>query len=306
MKVGLVLGGGGLAGATFHAAALAALEIDLGWDARRADVILGTSSGALTGALLTLGVTGADLAAFISGAPLPADHFLVRRGAELPDLPAVTWRHFMPRPRTQDLRRLARAFQSPGAAILGMLPHGTVDLEHHIGFLEAEAWPASDLRICAVRQDDHELVVWDGAGPASLAVAVAASSTIPGYARPIRVGDHDYVDGGLRSPTNADTLLDDGLDVALILSPMTPDSGSSIGIRGALNMWASRRLRREVTALRQAGTEVIVLRSPTELGRAATSPFVSLRKRPKGSVAEALISVGDQTPRLRALLGQRT
>jgi len=41
-RVGLVLGAGGLTGVAYLAACLAALENDLGWDARSADLIVGT------------------------------------------------------------------------------------------------------------------------------------------------------------------------------------------------------------------------------------------------------------------------
>ena len=297
LRTGLVLGGGGLAGASFHAAALAALEIDLGWDARRADVILGTSAGALTGALLRLGVSGTDLAAFISGAPLPANHFLVRRGVRLPDLPTVRWQHFVPWPHSRQIRRLGSALRNPASALFRMLPDGQVDLRPHFDFLGDE-WPSGDLRICAVSEDDHELIVWGGAGEVPLTDAVVASSSIPGYATAVVIGDRSYVDGGVRSPTNADVLLHDNLDLALVLSPMTPDSGSNLGLTGILKRWAGRRLAREVRMLRRAGAEVIVLRSPAALGRAATNPFVSLRKRPRGALAEAFLSVGEQTPRL--------
>ena len=307
MKTGLVLGGGGLAGASFHAAALAALEIDLGWDARGADVILGTSAGALTGALLRLGVSGTDLAALVSGAPLPAKHFLVRHGVHLPELPAMRWQHFVPRPLPRHIRRLGGALTNPASALFRMLPDGQVDLRPYFDFLEdhlGDEWPPGDLRICAVSEDDHELVVWGGAGGVHLTDAIVASSSIPGYATAVVIGDRSYVDGGVRSPTNADVLIHDNLDLALVLSPMTPDSGSNLGLTGILKRWAGRRLAREVRMLRRAGTEVIVLRSPAALGRAATNPFVSLHKRPRGAVAEAFLSVGEQTPRLRELLGE--
>ena len=301
LKTGLVLGGGGLAGVSFHAAALAALEIDLGWDARKADVIVGTSAGALTGALLRLGVCGSDLAAFVSGAPLPANHFFVRRGVRLPDLPPVRWQHFVPWPHSRQIRRLGSALRNPASALFRMLPDGPVDLKPHFDFI-GEEWPSSDLRICAVSEDDHELVVWGGGGGVHLTDAIVASSSIPGYATPVVIGDRSYVDGGLRSPTNADVLIHDDLDLALVLSPMTPDSGSNLGLTGVLKRWAGRRLAGEVRMMRRAGTEVIVLRSPAALGRAATNPFVSLHKRPRGAVAEAFLSVGEQTPLLGELL----
>src|SRR4051812_32601356 len=69
-RVGLVLGGGGVLGQAFHAGTLAALEHDIGWDARDAEVIVGTSAGALGGAALRSGVPASALAAWCVGAPL--------------------------------------------------------------------------------------------------------------------------------------------------------------------------------------------------------------------------------------------
>ena len=52
----------------FHAGVLLALHHDLGWDARDADVIVGTSAGSIVGALLRVGVTPEDLAAWATDA----------------------------------------------------------------------------------------------------------------------------------------------------------------------------------------------------------------------------------------------
>ena len=48
-RVGLVLGGGGVVGQAYHAGVLAVLEHDFGFDARTADMIVGTSAGSITG-----------------------------------------------------------------------------------------------------------------------------------------------------------------------------------------------------------------------------------------------------------------
>src|SRR3972149_9166718 len=50
-RVGLVLGGGGVTGAAFHFATLFSLRMATGWDPGDADVIVGTSSGAVVAAL---------------------------------------------------------------------------------------------------------------------------------------------------------------------------------------------------------------------------------------------------------------
>src|SRR3954470_7649243 len=68
-RVGLVLGAGGPVVHAFHSGVLAALA-EAGWDARDAAVIVGTSIGALTGALLRAGVAPADLYARVIGEPV--------------------------------------------------------------------------------------------------------------------------------------------------------------------------------------------------------------------------------------------
>src|SRR5436305_6065382 len=71
-RVGLVLGAGGPVGHSFHAGTLAALA-DGGWDARDAAVIVGTSIGAVTGALLRAGVAPSDLYARVTGQSVSSD-----------------------------------------------------------------------------------------------------------------------------------------------------------------------------------------------------------------------------------------
>ena len=50
-RIGLVLGAGGMAGQAYHAGVLSALA-DGGWDPRSAEVIVGTSAGSISAALL--------------------------------------------------------------------------------------------------------------------------------------------------------------------------------------------------------------------------------------------------------------
>ncbi len=56
--IGLVLGAGGVVGQAYQAGVLAALEREAHWDARDADIIVGTSAGSVTGAALTSGCPG--------------------------------------------------------------------------------------------------------------------------------------------------------------------------------------------------------------------------------------------------------
>ncbi len=68
-RVAVVLGAGGTVGHAFHAGVLAALHHELGWDARHADLVVGTSAGSVVAALLRAGLPAADLA---RRAPAPA------------------------------------------------------------------------------------------------------------------------------------------------------------------------------------------------------------------------------------------
>src|SRR5436190_23623558 len=89
-RIALVLGAGGVVGQAYHAGALAALEHDLGWDPREADIIVGSSAGSVTGALLRLGVSAADLSCAAVASPLSpeAAPLFERLAAEgSPDVP---------------------------------------------------------------------------------------------------------------------------------------------------------------------------------------------------------------------------
>ena len=57
LRIGLVLGAGGLVGLAHHAGSLAALELNLGWDPRSADVIVGSSAGSIVATLLRASIS---------------------------------------------------------------------------------------------------------------------------------------------------------------------------------------------------------------------------------------------------------
>src|SRR5213080_317817 len=67
MKVGLVLGAGGVVGASWLIGALEALASETGWNPSEADVIVGTSAGSVVGALTAAGIAPEYMAAYTSG-----------------------------------------------------------------------------------------------------------------------------------------------------------------------------------------------------------------------------------------------
>ncbi len=128
-------------------------------------------------------------------------------------------------------RLLARAVTRPlkirPEAVLGVtFPPGRVPTESWAGALRAitgSDWTADPLWICTVRTDDARRVVLGrkNAPKTDLATAVAASAAIPGYFQPVEIDGRSYVDGGVHSPTNADILRKEDLDLVLISSPMS-------------------------------------------------------------------------------------
>lgn len=265
-RVGLVLGAGGTVGQAYHAGVLAALENDLGWDPREADVIVGTSAGSITGALLRLGVPAAELAAWAVHAPLRLDRGPVREwlSQEPPEFPPFTPRVWLRPWRPPSPALLAKMARKPWAvrptvAALTCAPRGKVDLLEHAGALEnlAGQWPEG-LRVCAVRRRDGERVVFGspGAPDAPLAAAVASSCAIPGYFAPVRIGRADYVDGGIHSPSNADVLAGEDLDIVIAVSPMST-STKVRAVDAALRYGTHRRLVRELRRLERRGVTVV-------------------------------------------------
>ncbi len=122
----------------------------------------------------------------------------------------------------------------------------------------AAGWPEG-LWVCAARRDDGRRVVFGrhGAPEARLSEAVAASCAIPGYFAPVPIDGRQHVDGGVHSPTNADVLVHSGLDVVVVVSPMSAAHGRSRSADAAMRWAAHRRLEGEIRRLRSQGTTVV-------------------------------------------------
>jgi NTE family protein len=263
-----VLGAGGVVGQAYHAGVLAALETELGWDARTAEVIVGSSAGAVTGTSLRMGIAGSDLAAIAARTPLsPEGAQLMERilpdTSDLPPLPAGSWLRPWRPPSVALLARIIRRpwkFR-PGVAAMTLLPTGLVDLRQRgepLQRMVGDKWPEG-LWICAVRRTDGHRVVFGrpGSPPASLASAVLASCAIPSYFAPINIGGVEYFDGGVHSPTNADALRSEPLDAVIVISPMSSTHPPGDSPDGLLRWSAHRRLNREDRVLQHQGMSVI-------------------------------------------------
>ncbi len=263
-----MLGAGGVVGQAYHAGVLAALETELGWDARTATVIVGSSAGAVTGTSLRMGIAGSDLAAIAARTPLSPEgaqlmEQILPDTSDLPPLPAGSWlRPWRPPSAALVARIIRRPWKfRPGVAAMTLLPTGLVDIRQRgepLHRMVGDKWP-DGLWICAVRRTDGHRVVFGrrGSPPASLASAVLASCAIPSYFAPIDIGGVEYFDGGVHSPTNADALRSQPLDVVIVVTSMSAKYPPGNTADGLLRWAAHRRLNRESRTLHHHGIRVI-------------------------------------------------
>jgi NTE family protein len=258
-----VLGGGGFVGGAWMLGALTALAERTAWDPRGAEVLVGTSAGAVLAALLGAGQTPAEILRTLTrdggGSLTPAAGFRLRRALPVP-LPAS------PRLALEALRRQPRL--GPLARVAAWMPSGPLSSEPLAELLRGvvpEGWVEHPRTwITAYDLAVGRRAVFGREEPAvDLADAVTASCAIPGLYHPVTIGGHRYVDGGVCSPSNLDVLADAGVDLAICLNPTSSLELGAAGWWGRLGN-AVRRLSgsylaREATALRRRGVEVLLL-----------------------------------------------
>ncbi|MET9469478.1 patatin-like phospholipase family protein [Streptomyces sp. NPDC006544] len=210
----LVLGPGGVLGTAWMAGLAAGLRragVDLG----EADLTVGTSAGAIVGALLA---TGQDIDRLAAPARKPAAAAAAApgRGAD----PAVMGSVFAVLgdaglERGEARRRVGRialdhAGSDPAAEQALLAGRGAL--------IGATAWPDRPLLVTAVDAVTGEPVVWDRTSGVPLVHAVAASSAFPGAEPPVGVQGRRYMDGALRAGTNAD--LAAGAGTLVVVEPL--------------------------------------------------------------------------------------
>jgi NTE family protein len=242
----LVLGGGGTVGIAWETGMLKGLQ-DAGIAVEAAELIVGTSAGSVVGAQLALGTPLADLMAFQLS---PLDATNTRPIAFDPAHFAVV---------AQTLGRNPSA-EPAAMAALGTLALAapTDDEETYVerfAYVGDRAWPERALLVTAIDAHSGEFRTWDRSSGAPLQRAVASSCAVPAIFPPVTIGERRYIDGGMRSSTNAD--LAEGHDAVLIITPISAQSG---GWGPSLR----RGLDREVAKLREAGCRVVVIEPDAE------------------------------------------
>lgn len=285
----LVLGGGGVLGEAWMMGVLAGIEDAATLDFRDCEYFVGTSAGSIVGAHLAAGQrprrpSGNRPPDTASTGPVDE---LEREG-----VPAARRAGAWALALASTFAPLALGVAAPGgalmrAALLARVPRppGTLDqLGRHIAGLEARF--DGRLRVATVDKASGRRVMFGspGAPRASVADAVAASCSVPWLFAPVQVGNREYVDGGVWSPTNADAAPSGPGSRVLCLNPTASLAGSAdvIGVFRRISQTAAAI---ESLALRRRGAEVQMVRPSAQCAQVMGSNLMD--RQPAGRVLQA-------------------
>lgn len=295
MKIGLVMGAGGVVGMAWLTGGLEALAEETGWDPMEADHVVGTSAGSLVATMaagrrpfaarpVANGSTDGTSDSSARGAPPDGAH-AEGDGRRWPPEEITSLRPFrlhrgVPQPGVGSWRlALSTAARpdrhTPLALYSAWLPNGLLSTSA-VGELVRAVAPSGwgshpGMWIVACDYDTGRRVAFgrEDAPSAELHDAVAASCAIPGTYRSVRIGSRRYVDGGMYSTSNLDVLRDRDLDLVICLNPTSTlhPTHAWNPLERMAKVWRSesgRRLGREARKLRAGGTEVVLVQPTGE------------------------------------------
>lgn len=256
MTKALVLGGGGPVGIAWESGLLAGLA-ENGVDLSGADFVVGTSAGSFVGAQLALGRTPAqiaapDLAGAVAATPSTSP---------APDLTMLITKMLEAASGTRPAEEVraeigAWALQSASMSEADFIARFAPSL----GGEADGAWPSKSYACTSVDAADGSFMVWNKDAGIGLARAVASSCAVPGIYPPISFRGHRYIDGGMRSATNADLAKGYGTVIVVAVTLRAMPSFIAEVFR--------RRFEGELDALRASGSRVEVI-APDEESSAA-------------------------------------
>ncbi len=257
----LVLGGGGLTGIAWETGVLAGLA-ERGVDLSDADLVVGTSAGSVVGVDVRAGKPLEELFKAQS-APTAATEVYAKMGStvmlryamavSLTRNPVVAGKRIgrvALRTKTETEAERRRVFESRMA---------TLD------------WPAGDLKITAVETASGDFSVFDANSGVRLIDAVGASCAVPGIWPPVTIDGKRYMDGGMRSATNAD--LAAGYQRVVVIAPLHQGFGPIASVASQV-----RRLEAE-------GSRVVVIKPDAAALQAIGKNVLDPANRPAAAAA---------------------
>jgi predicted acylesterase/phospholipase RssA len=246
-KIALVLAGGGLTGAVYEIGALRAIN-DMLQDrtVNDFDIYVGTSAGSLVCSMLANRISPEEMLSVLDGthpaiAMLDRKHIFginqgdwVRWAAGLPRKVLLAWSDYLTHLGQMTffdfMWQLSEALP-PGLYdglalerfLRGVLT-GTYAMERRVPVSNSFDELQRELYIIATDLDNGERVVFgkEDGQDVPISLAVAASSALPLVYKPVRIGNKEYVDGGLRGNASLDLAVEKGAALVVCINPMVP------------------------------------------------------------------------------------
>jgi NTE family protein len=232
-RTALVLGGGGITGIAWEIGILAGLA-EAGVDLTSADLVIGTSAGSVVGAQLR---SGADLEELYQRQlePVGAGEPVSRLGRGT--LARYGLAMLLTRRDDAAFRRRVGALART-AADSGRTPTEAERRAAIESRLPSPEWSDRPLLITAVDAESGEFTTFTRDTGVELIAAVGASCAVPGVYPPVTIDGHRYMDGGMRSPANADLAAD--CDRIVVIAPLPRGVGPMTSVDAQVTGLVSR------------------------------------------------------------------
>jgi NTE family protein len=231
-RTALVLGGGGITGIGWEIGLVAGLA-EAGVDLGTADLVVGTSAGSVVGSQLTSGIAVEDLYARQLEPPTQERVARMTRGV------LARYGLAMLRARRDGVafrRRVGELARK--AADAGLTPTEDERRAAIASRLPSTEWPERRFVVTAVDAESGEFTTFTRDSGVELLAAVGASCAVPGVYPPVTIGGRRYIDGGMRSSSNAD--LADGYDRIVVLAPIPRGMGPMASVDAQVTGLVSR------------------------------------------------------------------
>jgi NTE family protein len=203
----LVLGGGGPVGIAWEAGLLAGLA-EGGVELGQADLIIGTSAGSYVGSQLANGRTAGALTDTILAEAQKAKASAGEKASAAATPPNLTPLFRKMQEVSEGIRDQREVLREIGQISLGA---ATIDeasfirsFGRSLSELPEDFWPKRRFACTAVDAESGEFKLWTRESKVGLARAVASSCSVPGVFPAVTINGRRYMDGGMRSTTNAD------------------------------------------------------------------------------------------------------
>lgn len=287
MSRALVLGGGGPVGVAWESGLISGFAqggVNLG----AADFILGTSAGSIVGARLASGVTAERLAdaaldpasTEIQPPPMGSPEIFMKMVAMLGEAQSGTRN---PAEVRRELGALALSAATVGEEVFLDI------IGRELGDAPRLGWPTRNFACTAVDTGDGAFELWRADSGVDLLPAVTSSCSVPGLSPPITLKGRRYIDGGMRSATNADLAV--GYDLVVVVA-VFPGSAGPMG--GALDQ--------EIESLKAGGATVVAI-TPDEASAAGMGGNVMDAANKPGAARAGLAQGLAQAEILKSLWG---